>query len=75
MPELLEDKVCQKIIELRRVYGMKGIADLLNVKEIGCVKVSDITETTFDSKIARRIKSGVRLYWKSWMAELEKPAE
>ena len=74
MPELLEDNVCQKIVELRRVYGMKGIADLLNVEEIGKVKVADITETTFDPKTAKRIRSGVRLYWKSWMAELEKVA-
>ena len=67
MNEKLDADVCQKIADLRRVYGTRGVADLLNSDELGKVKFADIPDTEFSAAIAKRILSNIRLYWKSWM--------
>lgn len=67
MSERLDVDICQKIIDLRRVYGTTGVSDLLNIVELASIKLSDIPDTDFTPAMAKKIRSNIRLYWKSWM--------
>jgi hypothetical protein len=53
------DEIQQRVIDLRRIYGTKGVSDLLNI--------NPSMLTMSDEKAVRRVGSGVKRYWQSWM--------
>jgi hypothetical protein len=57
-----------KVKDLCRVYGASELCDYLsvarNIVDLALKQNSEIAEPA-----TKRIRSGIRLYWKSWMGE------
>ena len=59
------DEVRQRALDLRKIYGAKGVSILLNVDPsiVNAVLSSD-------DKAASKVRGCVRHYWKPWMRGL-----
>lgn len=60
------EEIRQKALALRKIYGLKGMSDLLNVEQ----SVVSAVLTTNDDAAVSKVRSGVRRYWQSWMKSL-----
>lgn len=71
LTEKLNTDEYQKILDLRRVYGTAGVGVLIDVKndliELAMVRANGEQVIGYNKTDARKIRSGVRSYWKSWM--------
>lgn len=58
----------KKLFDLKRIYG-QGVCDFLNVSrtELKFMNVDNKKVAEFDPKLSKKIKSGIKRCWKSWM--------
>jgi hypothetical protein len=73
MTNNLNDEDYKKASDLKRIYGQKGLGDLLNINQ----EVVDLVlarNGNIEEKAAGRVKVGLRRYWQSWMGCREKSA-
>jgi hypothetical protein len=62
------EEIRQRAIDLRKIYGIKGVSDLLNVDP----SIVNAVLTSADERAVSRVKGNVRHYWKAWMRGLTK---
>jgi hypothetical protein len=60
------EEIRQRAIDLRKVYGVKGVSVLLNVDP----SIVNAVLSTSDDRAVSRVKGSVRHYWKPWMRGL-----
>jgi hypothetical protein len=57
------DEVRQRAIDLRKIYGVKGVSTLLNVDPA----IVNAVLTASDDTAVSKVRGCVRHYWKPWM--------
>lgn len=73
MSESLSEEEYLKIQDLRRIYATSGVAEFLNVKrsvvELVLIRINGEQAVGIRPDVAKRIRSGIRQYWKAWMSK------
>lgn len=73
MGEVLSVEEYQKIVDLRRIYGTSGVSEYCRVRrsiiEFILIRIDGEQVAGIRSDAAKRIRCGLRQYWKSWMAK------
>ena len=59
------EEIRQRVIDLRKIYGAKGVSILLNVD----LSIVNAVLSASDDKAVARVKGNVR-HWKPWMRGL-----
>lgn len=65
--KLISNEDLKKIVDLKRIYGQKGLGDLLNVNQ-SAIDLA-LSNAEMEARLASRVRSGVRFYWRAWMGE------
>jgi hypothetical protein len=74
MTQNLNDKDYQKALDLRRIYGQKGLSDLLNINQ-AVIDLVLARKDEIEEKMAAHVRAGVRRYWQTWMGKCGAVAE